>query len=739
MLSCYHSFSYFVRAFWHVIEPDTPLIWGWWLDVICDAVQRQQEGDPEYRWLLVMQPPGTAKSRVMSVMKPAWVWLRNPAKRMLYISTAEKVAERDSKYTRDVLRSTGWEEDETDPDALRCGYRNVVEALHFAGKAAKPGDALYKYPLWDFEKDQDEKGNFANTRKGVRLCSPMGGDVTGLRGDDVTVDDPVSFKEIENFPPITIAQHMRIADTKARYVYTTRVNDREFSTRTMVMQRFDPDDPAGTALRDGHWKVICVPMEYDPNHPLIEHMTTDPRTTPGEVLVGYTVDPKTGQKRVRHLQNDALKAQAIRDLKPIQYEAQYNQKPRRATGEFVNAADVTALERYLENPRDIAERADEVMITADFTFDDTVGSDKVSIQAWAREGAARFTLLDRVGKQMNYPTMKRELRAMKERWPMARRIRVEKAAAGPMVIADLESEIPGLIPVPTGRKSKWERAKVALQPLILGRNIVLPAREIAPWVEEVEASWLHMRPGGNDDDDVDAASLMGSQWGLGGNVDPMWLPASKRLDLLASELHDDGAWVDVALDHRYLIAAGPNQADGQPCAYSVFDLTTREEVAAWAGTAGAEAWAAQLAAEGRKYNTAVLVVDSHAAATVRALIRSGYPKVWQDAENPNERPGWFRTAPQMEAATATLARAVGEERMTIRSREGRSQLIGWDGDANTQPWLSTARVWPYLIAADMMERMGVFRDPKFKAPMRDEAGNLRAAYLMRERPRRAAF
>ena len=734
MLRCYEEFPYFVRAFWHVIEPSTPLIWGWWLDKICTAVQKQQEGDPEYRWLLVMQPPGTAKSRVMSVMKPAWMWLRDPSRRMLYIATAEKVAERDSKYTRDVLRSSGWEVDERNPDILRCGFREVVKTLHEYGKKAAKDDPLYRYPLWDFEKDQDEKGNFANTIKGVRLCAPMGGDVTGLRGDDATVDDPVSFKEIVGLAPQTIATNMRGADDRARYVYTTRVNDRELSTRTMVMQRFDPDDPAGTAIRDGHWKIICVPMEYDPDHPLIEHMRDDPRTQKGDVLVGYSIDPVTGKQRARALQTPVTRAQAIANLGPLQYEAQYNQNPRRASGEFVNRQQVDALERYTERAADIANGADEVMLTADFTFDDTAGSDKTVIQAWARYGTARFYLLDRVGRQMNYPTMKRELVNMKARWPMARRIRVEKAAAGPMIIAELEATIPGLIGVPTGKGSKFQRASVALQPLILGRNLILPHASIAPWVGEVEASWINMRPNGSDDDDVDAATLMAAQWGMGGNIDPMWLPASRRLDLADIPLLDDGEWETVVLSHKYLISAGPNAAEGTPCAYVVIDLHARQEVAAWAGTVDPQEWGATLAKLGHKYNEATIVVNTHAPGTLSALQRLRYPRVWQDAQNTAKHPGWWRGAQGMEQATHALARVVGEGKWAIRSRDGRAQLVGWTGDGMAEPTAATCRVFPYLQAADVMDRIALPKEERQPGDWRTADGGIKMSFL-RDRPK----
>lgn len=738
---CYHDFDYFVQSFWYVVEPDKPLIWGWWLDAICKAVQRQQEGDPAYRWLLVMQPPGTAKSRIMSVLKPAWIWLRWPSRRMLYISTAQDVAARDSRYTRDVLKSSGWETNPDDPDMLRCGYRDVVATLHELGKKAPKDSPLYKYPLWDFAKDQDEKGNFANTRTGVRLCKPMGASITGERGDDVTIDDPVDFEEIRSAPPATIALNMASADTKARYVYTTRVNDRETSTRTMVMQRLDPDDPAGSALKDSLWKVLCVPMEYDPTHP--HRMVEDPRTRSGEPLVGYTVEPRTRKQTRKPLQTDALKRQAVRDLGIVQYEAQYNQKPTRATGEFVTAADIAALERTADDPHDIARRADEVLITADFTFDDTANADRVALHAWAREGQTRFTLLARDTRRMNYPEMKRSLKALKQRFPQARRIHIEKAAAGPMIRADLESEIPGMVLVPTGAKSKWERAKVALQPLIKGRNIVLLTLDQAPWVAEVEASWLNMRPGGKDDDDVDAAAIMGAHWGLGGSTTTQaWLPASAALAQLPirAPILDNVLSRPASSDRRYLVAAGPNPAFGTPTAWTVLDLTTLEEVATWAGTVDPLAQAKTLATLGRHYNNALLAVSSRSHAVVAALLRAGYPKVWQDAEDPQKHPGWYRTPADLERTTDTLARGLLEGRIHVRSPEGREHLLGWDGDPGSAPATTTARVWPYLIGADVMGRIGAYRAGKQANPIRDpETGAVRLSVYFGERARKAVI
>lgn len=708
MMECYDSFAYFVRAFWHVQEPSKPLIWGWWMDVICEAVQRQQEGDPEYRWLLVMQPPGTAKSRILSVLAAAWVMLRWPTRKMLYVSTSDSVASRDSRFTRNVLKSEGWEPIEYPGAQPRCGYRELVRYLHDAGKRVKKGHPLKGYPLWGFAKDQDAKENFANDQTGSRLCMPMGAGATGERGDHLVIDDPVDFNKIRGLSGSTLLANMKDADDHARYLYSTRVNDRELSTRLMVMQRFDPDDPAGKALRDGHWKVICVAMEYDPLHPFGNH-PRDPRRVKGEVLVGWYVDPVTHKQVVKPLQTEVLKAATIRDLGEVQYEAQYNQKPRRAAGEFVTDEQLAALEEYDADPAYLGRQCDEVMITADFTFDSTENADRVAIHAWGREGGARFYLLDRDCRRMTYVEMKAALRFMKQKWPYARRIRVEKAAAGPMIRSDLASEIPGIVLVPTGVRSKMERARVALQPLIVGRNIILPSEERAPWVKEVKASWKNMRPNGSDDDDVDAAALMGAQWGMGGVIDPQWMTAAAALSVMDGGLAaEDGQWERARGGRTYIVCASPNPATGAACAYTVVCAETGREVAAWMGVCDPRTWASELIAVCHAYNGATLVIHHDAPGTISEALRS-YGRVWQDSTDVRMRPGWWRNTADMERALASTSRLIADKRMVVVSMDGRQQLLAWDGNVDIVPSPGNARVMAYLMAGDMLERFNRFR------------------------------
>ena len=57
---CKRSLAYFAQQCWHVLEPATPLKWGWALDAICAHLEAVESGD--VKRLLMNVPPGTMKS-----------------------------------------------------------------------------------------------------------------------------------------------------------------------------------------------------------------------------------------------------------------------------------------------------------------------------------------------------------------------------------------------------------------------------------------------------------------------------------------------------------------------------------------------------------------------------------------------------------------------------------------------------------------------------------------------------
>src|SRR5262245_58453995 len=93
----------FVKQAWHLIEPATPLVWGWHMTAICEHLEAVSRG--RIRNLVIEVPPGSSKSTIVSVMWPVWHWLLNPATRFLTGSYAIGLATRDALRSRRVIAS----------------------------------------------------------------------------------------------------------------------------------------------------------------------------------------------------------------------------------------------------------------------------------------------------------------------------------------------------------------------------------------------------------------------------------------------------------------------------------------------------------------------------------------------------------------------------------------------------------------------------------------------------------
>src|ERR1044071_1426852 len=72
------SFADFVRLAWPVVEPAYPYIHNWHIDAIAAHLEAVTRG--EIQKLLINIPPGHAKSLLVSVLWPAWVWIQQDEK-----------------------------------------------------------------------------------------------------------------------------------------------------------------------------------------------------------------------------------------------------------------------------------------------------------------------------------------------------------------------------------------------------------------------------------------------------------------------------------------------------------------------------------------------------------------------------------------------------------------------------------------------------------------------------------
>jgi hypothetical protein len=158
------SFREFVLQAWPVIEPSTPFVPGWHIDAIIEHLEAISYG--HIRNLLINVPPRHMKSLLVSVLWPAWEWIRWPERRFLYSSYAAQLSIRDSVKCRRLIESPWYQE--------RWGDRFALTG------------------------DQNTKGRFENSRSGYRLSTSVGGAATGEGGDRIVCDDPHNVQEAES-------------------------------------------------------------------------------------------------------------------------------------------------------------------------------------------------------------------------------------------------------------------------------------------------------------------------------------------------------------------------------------------------------------------------------------------------------------------------------------------------------------------------------------------------------------
>ena len=102
---CRRSLADFAKRAWRVLEPATPLKWGWALDAICAHLEAVTDG--RITRLLMNVPPGSMKSLLTGVIWPAWEWGPRgmPQSRLLGRAHKQDLAVRDSMKCRRLIQS----------------------------------------------------------------------------------------------------------------------------------------------------------------------------------------------------------------------------------------------------------------------------------------------------------------------------------------------------------------------------------------------------------------------------------------------------------------------------------------------------------------------------------------------------------------------------------------------------------------------------------------------------------
>jgi predicted phage terminase large subunit-like protein len=480
----------FVRQAWPIIEPSTPLVWNWHISLICDVLEKLTRGELRHpdgrlvREVLICIPPGMMKSRLVSVLWPAWQWLQRPTERLLCLSNDDDLVKRDSGDSRDVIQSLWYQ----------SLVRLVAEAQAIAG-----GDMAEDAEPWGLKDDQNRLINFGTTVHGFRQCKPIGGNVTGKRGHGVLIDDPYDAKEALLGSVRQVRDRMLAVVKIYTGVLSSRLNDKRTGYRVTIMQRLHELDLAGHLLKTGAYAVV-LPMEFDPDHP--HRNPADPRTEPGELLFP--------ERFPRDVVDDIKAEMGARD-----YGAQYQQRPSPVAGGIYQRAWFRQF--YRTDPQRMV--MDEWAITVDATFKGLDHNDFVAMHVWGRRKLAEFYLLDRVHARMTYTQSREALRMLCYKWPQVVLKLIEEKANGPALIDDLKETIPGLVPYDP-KLSKAARAQLAARFYEAG-NVWLPDPELCPWVLDFIEEHVGFGAGAAHDDDVDAGGQILLYWNAGAGVDPL--------------------------------------------------------------------------------------------------------------------------------------------------------------------------------------------------------------------------
>ncbi len=507
---CRRSLPYFVKKAWEVINPGIHLHWNWHLEEICKHVQCMLEEwikaqlDPTYRIkaqnLIINCPPRSLKSTIVSVCAPAWMWLRWPEWKAVFVSSNPRVAVRDARGCRSLIESKWYQ-----------ALKQVLAERHPDGSQERERFS------WTLDPKHNADTDFANTAGGVRMSMGFTAIVVGLGGDAIFVDDPNDMKKV-----VSETERARINDTWDLSLHN-RINDFDRSIRVMIMQRGHELDLTG------HWVAtmspaklvhIVMPLEHDP-----ELTTRSP--------FGYT-DPRTRKDECLH--PERFSPETIEELKGKPgFSSQYNQKPvpddgllfTRGSWNFCTLYSrdgLGSLMGHKENPEyPLTDRAaparprgcttrpakevpfdpDIVAVTVDATFgslEDTASN--VGALVVVCKGADRYVVADRT-KARDFNGTCDLLRDLKKEFPMATLRVIEKKANGAAVINRLESEIGGFVAIENNENYaiRWN----AMSPSVKAGNWYL--LEHAPWLTQFVAEFA-AAPKGAKDDRIDAASTL---------------------------------------------------------------------------------------------------------------------------------------------------------------------------------------------------------------------------------------
>ncbi len=284
---------HFVSQSWNILEPSAKYVPNWHIDAVAEHLEYCAMG--QIKNLIINQPPGTMKSRLASVCYPAWRWIKNPSRQFLCASYGASLAWRDARYMR-ILVTSDW-------------YKKMFS------------------PKWALDKDAEAL--MINTVAGRRQSVGVEGEGTGLRGDEIIVDDALKVEDAYS--------DLKRESTNRWWgeTFFSRVNDEATANRILIGHRLHQNDLHGYVLEmePEKWVHLMLPMEFDAKRRCKTFLGVY-KSADGTIKEKYFEDPRTeeGELLMPGRFDTAALKRAKTFLGSYGYAGQYQQTPAPAGG-----------------------------------------------------------------------------------------------------------------------------------------------------------------------------------------------------------------------------------------------------------------------------------------------------------------------------------------------------------------------------------------------------------------------
>jgi len=236
------NFYEFVKEAWRIVDGDK-FIPTYHIQVICEHLQAVANRD--IIRLIINIPPAFAKSLIVSVLFPAWLWARDPSWKILSGTSSRSNAHRDTVKSRDLIKSEWFQ--------------------YFFGSG------------FSLAGDQNEKSYYKNDKFGHRVSFSTTSGYTGLRCNFLLLDDALSI--VDQYSELKI----NFVNENMGPGLITRLNDQHNDPAVVMGQRLRSKDLTGFLQAKGGWETLSLPLEFEESRRCKTSIFTDSRKE-GELL-----------------------------------------------------------------------------------------------------------------------------------------------------------------------------------------------------------------------------------------------------------------------------------------------------------------------------------------------------------------------------------------------------------------------------------------------------------------------